>query len=117
MFDSFLLSALIIETHTEEISGSYQLDRDALERFRRCCRDFDCLFETTDCDADFEFGVNEDERTVFVLLTFPDAIRTEKDVPAFGPDFEWATSIETGYTEDGRVRIRFEFPSLWEEIP
>lgn len=85
--------------------------------YKRCCDAFDYLIESADNeDCDMEIQVDENDLTVAVTLTLPSTISGNESSQDFGWITEWALSMETEYSADGRVMLNFVFPSLWEEI-
>lgn len=116
-FSSFLVSKLVLDETTDQYAKFYQVDEENMALYKRCCDAFDYLIESTGADnCDLEVHVEDDDLTLEVILTLPNSISGNGNAPDFGWITEWALSMETEYATDGRVKLHFVFPALWEEI-
>ena len=116
-FSSFSIAQFSLDEATDQFERFYQVGQEQMDTFKRCCDAFDYLINSVENEeVEFEVKVDDDDKTVQVLLTLPNQIFSKGTPPEFGWIVDWALSMVTGYTNDGRVRINFVFPSLWEEI-
>ncbi len=116
-FSSFSIAQFSLDEATEQFERFYRVDQEQMDTFKRCCDAFDYLIDSVrDDEVEFEVKVDDDDKTVQVLLTLPDRIFSKGTPPEFGWIVDWARSMETSQTNDGRVHLSFVFPPLWEEI-
>ena len=115
-FSSFLISQFAFDEATEQYARFYQVDKENMDIYERCCKSFDYLIDCASGDnSDFDVHVEKDDLTVDVRLTLPCTLSEKEHGYDFAWIADWALSIETAYTDDGRVCLHFIFPSLWEE--
>lgn len=116
-FSSFLISQIVFDQATDQYARFYQVDEENMDTYKRCCDAFDFLIESANSeDCDLEVHVDDNDLTVEVTLTLPPNISSGNNAQDFGWIADWALSMETEYADDGRVKLHFVFPSLWEEI-
>ena len=114
LFSTFLIAGMVIDEATEKYGRFYRIDQENMDTFERCCEAFDFLIDAAgDQECDLEISVDEDDMTVCVELTLPTMLVATEYTPKFRWVTDWALSMENTNTEDGRVRVRFVFPSLW----